>query len=145
MSKLEYLIDHLCAQLKPIVVKELVVFAYQAEQPIGFAVALPDLNVALRRNPSGRLFPGLLKVLWAARRIDRVRVMLLGAVPAWKGKGVDVLLYKAIWEEARRLGYVWGEAGWILEENHAMRNGLTHMGFQAYKTYRVYDRAVAGA
>jgi GNAT superfamily N-acetyltransferase len=138
-------IEHLCAQLRPVVVKELVVFAYQAGRPIGFAAALPDLNVALRRNPSGRFFPGILKVLWAARRIDRLRVLLLGAVPAWKGRGVDVLLYKAIWEEARRQGYVWGEAGWILEDNHVMRNGLTRLGFEAYKTYRVYDRPVSPA
>jgi GNAT superfamily N-acetyltransferase len=138
-------IEHLAGQLKPVVVEELVVFAYQAGKPIGFAVALPDLNVALRRNPSGRLFPGILKVLWAARRIDRVRVMLLGALPEWKGRGIDVLLYKAIWEEARRQGYVWGEAGWILEDNHAMRNGLTRMGFDVYKTYRVYDRAVGAS
>jgi GNAT superfamily N-acetyltransferase len=138
-------IEHLCAQLRPVVVKELVVFAYQAGRPIGFAAALPDLNVALRRNPSGRFFPGILKILWAARRIDRLRVLLLGAVPAWQGRGVDVLLYRAIWEEARRLGYVWGEAGWILENNHAMRNGLTRLGFSVYKTYRVYDRPVIPA
>ena len=138
-------IEHLCAQLRPVVVKDLVVFAYQGGRPIGFAAALPDLNVALRRNPSGRFFPGILKVLWASRRIDRLRVLLLGAVPAWKGRGVDVLLYKAIWEEARRLGYVWGEAGWILEDNHVMRNGLTRMGFKPYKTYRVYDRPVSTA
>lgn len=138
-------IEHLAAQLRPVVVKELVVFACQGGRPIGFAVALPDLNVALRRNPSGRLFPGLLEVLWAARGIDRVRVMLLGALREWKGRGVDVLLYKAIWEEARRKGFVWGEAGWILEDNHAMRNGLTRMGFEVYKTYRVYDRPVTGA
>ena len=77
-------IEHLCAQLKPVVVPELVVFAEQQGRPIGFAVALPDLNVALRRNPSGRFFPGILEVLWAARRIDRLRVLLLGAAPEWR-------------------------------------------------------------
>jgi hypothetical protein len=34
--------------------------------------AMPDMNVALRANPSGRLLPGVLKVLWAARRIRRM-------------------------------------------------------------------------
>jgi GNAT superfamily N-acetyltransferase len=133
---------HLATQLKPVVVPELVVFAEQEGRPIGFAVALPDLNVALRKNPSGRFFPGILRILWAARRIDRVRVVLLGVVPPWKGRGIDVILYKTIWEAARRKGFTWGEAGWILEDNHAMANGLLRMGFRAYKTYRLYDRDI---
>jgi GNAT superfamily N-acetyltransferase len=138
-------IDHLAAQLRPVVVPDLVLFAERAGETIGFAVALPDLNVALRRNPSGRLFPGLIKVLLASRHaIRRVRILLLGIVPAWRGKGVDALLYKAVWEHARAKGTLWGEAGWILEDNQAMRNGLTRMGFEVYKTYRLYDRPLAG-
>ncbi len=133
-------IDHLARQLRPVVVPDLVVFAERAGEPVGFAVALPDFNVALKANPSGRLFPGLLKVLWAARRITRLRVILLGTLPEWQGKGVDALLYRHVWERGVALGYRWAEAGWILEDNHAMRNGLQRMGFEAYKTYRMYDR-----
>lgn len=135
-------IDHLAAQLKQIVVPDVVIFAEREGETIGFSVALPDLNVALRTNRSGRLFPGILKVLWAARKITRLRIALLGAVPEWQGRGVDALLYKVIWEEAVRKGYDWGEGGWILEDNHAMINGLTRMGFDPYKTYRVYDRPI---
>jgi GNAT superfamily N-acetyltransferase len=135
-------IEHVARQLKQIVVPELVVFAEREGQPIGFAVALPDMNEALRANRSGRLFPGVLKILWAARGIRRLRVMMLGALPDWRGRGIDVLLYRHIWETAIRKGYTWGEAGWILEDNHAMRNGLVRMGFEAYKTYRMYERAL---
>jgi GNAT superfamily N-acetyltransferase len=135
-------IDHLAKQLKQIVVPELVLFAEREGQTIGFAVALPDLNVALRQNRSGRLFPGILKVLWAARKLDRLRILLLGALPEWQGRGVDALLYKNVWENAVRKGYHWGEAGWILEDNLPMVNGLVRMGFEAYRTYRVYDRAI---
>jgi GNAT superfamily N-acetyltransferase len=135
-------IAHLASQLRPVVVPELVVFAEKEGRAIGFGVALPDLNVALRRNPSGWLFPGIVKIGWAARRIDRLRVLLLGTLPEWRGRGVDTLLYKRIWEEGRRQGYRWAEAGWVLEDNHAMRNGLERMGFERYKTYRLYDRAL---
>jgi len=133
-------IEHLARQLKSVVVPELVVFAEREGKPIGFGITLPDLNVALKRNPTGRFFPGILRVLWAARRIDRLRVLLLGILPEWRGKGVDALLYRRIWEEASRKGYRWAEAGWILEDNLAMRNALTRMGFEVYKTYRLYDR-----
>jgi GNAT superfamily N-acetyltransferase len=133
-------VAHLAAQLEPIVVPELVVFAEAEAKTVGFAAAIPDLNVALRANPSGRLVPGILKVLWAARRIRRLRVILLGVLPEWHGRGVDALLYRRIWESARALGYEWAEAGWVLEDNHAMRNGLARMGFRVYKRYRVYER-----
>lgn len=133
-------IDHLAAQLKPVVVPQLVTFAEREGETIGFAAALPDLNVALRANPTGRFFPGVLKVLWAARSISRVRVMLLGTLPEWRGKGVAALLYKRIWEEGTARGFYWAEAGWVLEDNHPMANGLLRMGFVPYKTYRLYDQ-----
>jgi GNAT superfamily N-acetyltransferase len=135
-------IAFLARQLKPIVVPGMVGFAEKGGEVVGFVVARPDLNVALRKNPSGRMFPGILKVLWAARGIDRARIILLGLRPEWRGKGVDALLYRWVWEQALTKGIRWGEAGWILEDNHPMRNGLARMGFQAYKTYRMYDRPV---
>lgn len=133
-------IDHLAKQLKPVVIPDLVCFAEKDGQPIGFAVALPDLNVALKHNPSGRLFPGILKVLWHARKISRVRIPLLGVLKEYRQSGVDALMYAWIWEKGVARGYHWGEAGWILETNTAMMNGLMRMGFRPYKTYRVYDR-----
>ncbi len=135
-------IEHVAAQLKQIMVPELVIFAFRGQEPIGFAVSLPDLNVALKKNPSGRLFPGIIKVLWAARKINRLRILMLGTVREWRGKGVDVLMYKHIWERGVARGFNWGEAGWILEDNGAMNNALERMGFVVYKTYRLYDRSI---
>lgn len=135
-------IDHLAGQLKPVVVPDLVCFAECAGEIIGFAVALPDLNVALKHNPSGRLFPGILKVLWHSRRISRLRVLLLGVLKEYRHTGVDALMYHRIWERGRALGYDWAEAGWILEDNAAMVNATQRLGFRPYKTYRVYDRSL---
>jgi GNAT superfamily N-acetyltransferase len=136
----DYEINLVAKQLRPIVVPELVVFAERAGEPIGFAAAVPDMNVALRANPSGRFFPGILKVLWAARRITRLRVLLLGVLGDWHNKGVDALLYRHIWEEGWRKGFRWAEGGWILEDNQPMINGLERLGFERYKTYRIYER-----
>ncbi len=133
-------IDHLAKDLKPVIVPELVVFAEREGELIGFAVALPDLNVALKTNPSGRLFPGILKILWKARQITRLRIMLLGVVPEYRRYGADALMYHWIWDKGYALGYRWGEAGWILEDNTAMNNGLVRMGFERYKTLRLFDR-----
>jgi len=133
-------IDHLARQLKPIIVPDLVCFAERQGRVIGFAVGLPDLNVALKHNPSGRLFPGIIKVLWAARRVTRIRVLLLGTLPEYRNTGVDALMYHWIWTKGCALGYRWAEAGWILEDNVAMLNATLPLGFERYKTYRIYDK-----
>ncbi len=133
-------IDHLAKQLKPVVVPDLVVFVEREGEVIGFAAALPDLNVALKANPSGRLFPGILRILWRARSIKRIRILLLGLLPEYRRTGADALMYHWIWEKGYALGYRWAEAGWILEDNPAMFNALERMGFSRYKTLRMYDR-----
>jgi GNAT superfamily N-acetyltransferase len=135
-------IDHLAEQFKPVVVPDLVPFVEKDGKVIGFALALPDLNTILRTNRSGRMFPVILKLLWAlkTRRVHRCRITLLGVLPEYRGKGIDAVLYHWIWTRGGRLGYGWGEAGWILEDNVAMNAGLVKMGFQVYKTYRLFDR-----
>ena len=132
-------IDHLAKQLRPIVVPDLVCFAQRAGQVIGFAVALPDLNVALKHNPSGRIW-GLPKVLWYARRIHRCRIPLLGALKEYRRSGVDALMYHWIWSKGAKHGFTWGEGGWILEDNMPMVNAALQLGFHPYKTYRIYDK-----
>lgn len=135
-------IDHLAAQFRPVVVPELVPFAEKNGEPIGFGLALPDFNQVLSRHRSGRFLPAALHLLWALKthRISRIRILLLGVLPEFRGKGVDAMLYHWIWTHAGPLGIRWGEAGWILEDNAQMNAGLVKMGFTVYKTYRMYER-----
>jgi GNAT superfamily N-acetyltransferase len=137
-------IDHLAKQFKPVVIPELVPMAEKDGKIIGFGIALPDLNVVFRANRSGRMFPVVLKLLWAlkTRKIRRARILLLGVLPEYRGKGVDAMLYHWIWTRSGERGIYWGEAGWILEDNPAMNAGLEKMTFQVYKTYRLYDRPI---
>jgi GNAT superfamily N-acetyltransferase len=138
----EHEIDHLAEQFKPVVIPELVPMAEKDGKLIGFGIALPDLNVVFRTNRSGRLFPVIIRLLWAlkTKRIRRARILLLGVIPAFQGKGVDAMLYHWIWTKSGERGIYWGEAGWILEDNPAMNAGLEKMTFRVYKTYRLYDR-----
>jgi GNAT superfamily N-acetyltransferase len=140
----EHEIDHLAEQFKPVVIPELVPMAEKDGRLIGFGIALPDLNVVFRKNRSGRLFPMILKLLWAlkAKRIRRARILLLGVLPEFRGKGIDAMLYHWIWTRSGERGIYWGEAGWILEDNPAMNAGLEKMTFRVYKTYRLYDRRI---
>ena len=136
-------IDHLAAQFRPVVIPRLVPFVETADgTPIAFGLALPDLNEVLHRNRSGAMFPAALTMLWKlkTRRISRARILLLGILPEWRGKGIDAALYHWIWSKAAEIGIGWGEAGWLLEDNLGIIQGLAKAGFTPYKTYRLLDR-----
>jgi GNAT superfamily N-acetyltransferase len=131
-------IRHLAKDLKPIVDERYALIAEVHGEPVGFALALPDYNQALR-HVNGRLFPlGILKLLWYRRKIDRLRVFTLGMKPEYQRKGIDALFYLRIYQNGLAAGLHQAEASWILEDNWGMRRGLERMGAHVYKTYRVY-------
>ena len=140
----EHEIDHLAEQFKPVVIPQIVPFAEKDGKVIGFGIVLPDLNVVFRGNRSGGLLRVLPRLLWTLKtgKIRRARILLLGILPEYQGKGVDAMLYHWIWTRCGELGITWGEAGWILEDNPAMNAGLEKMTFKVYKTYRLYDRTI---
>ena len=132
---------HLAKDLKPVVDPDLALIAEDAEgEPVGFALSLPDLNQAIR-HADGRLFPfGLLKILWYARKIDVARVITLGLVEEYRGKGLDALLYLETFRRGAARGITAGEFGWVLEDNQQMRRPLERLGATVHKRYRLYDR-----
>jgi GNAT superfamily N-acetyltransferase len=106
---------------------------------VGFALALPDVNVALK-PAGGTLFPtGLLKILYYQRLIKSVRVLALGVEERYRSSGVGAAFYATLVRNARKLGYGDCEMSWILEDNTLMNRALEVMGARRYKTYRIYD------
>ena len=137
-------IEHMAKELKRVIDPGLVRFAERDGEPVGFALALPDVNQALK-HANGRLFPlGLLKILWHARKINRVRVIALGLVPEMRRSGLDIVLYRDLFTYGTGKGYHTGEFSWILEDNVAMRRPMESIGDWVYKTYRIYEAPVAG-
>ena len=123
--------DAMAAQLKQIVNPEICVIAEVAGEPVGFALGLPDYNQAIRHT-NGRLLPfGIFKLLWHARRIDAARVITLGVKPSHRRLGLDAMMMLRIWQKGTAAGY---HRGRIAER----------LGGFVYKTYRVYDRPLAG-
>jgi hypothetical protein len=135
-------LDHMARQLKPVVDPVLVRIAEVDGEPVAFALGLPDMNQALK-HARGKLFPlGLLKILWYARKIRRVRILALGVLEEYRGTGLDVLLYHDLFAEGMAKGYTQGEFSWILEDNLPMVRPLEQFGARLYKTYRLYQGPV---
>jgi GNAT superfamily N-acetyltransferase len=136
---------HLARQMKAVVDPNLVAFAEVDDELAGFAMALPDLNRALRYM-DGRLLPfGWAKALWHSRRIDTLRVLTLGVLDRYRRTGAAEMLYLYLLRTGPRRGITKGEFSWILEDNWAMRTALEKLGASVYKTYRLYDRPLNAA
>jgi GNAT superfamily N-acetyltransferase len=136
-------IRFMARELKPAVARdpELVTIVESEEgEPVGFSLVLKDYNQALI-HAKGRLFPfGLVKILWHARNIDFARVLTLGLVPEYRGKGIDALIYTRIFRVGASKGINQGELSWVLDDNLPMLKPLEKVGARVYKRYRLYDR-----
>jgi hypothetical protein len=135
-------IDDLAKQLKPVIVPELITMVFYNREIAAMSIALPDLNLILKKM-NGRLFPfGWLTFLAQRSRIDRLRLWTLGVMKKFRHQGFDALLYYESMLAARALGYKFGELSLILEDNVPIIRPILNLGGRVYKTYRVYQRPV---
>ena len=137
MTREEFLL--MGKEMKQILVPDLCLVGEVEGRVAGFALALPDINSALK-PAAGRLLPvGLLKILYHRRFIKDVRVLALGVVEKLRTAGVAAGFYAALWRNVMRLGYRGGECSWVLEDNVLMNRSLEVLGATRYKQYRIYE------
>jgi GNAT superfamily N-acetyltransferase len=132
--------DALVNRLRPVIVlrPELSLVAEVNGEAVAFSITVPDTNLAVKAA-EGFLFPfGLAKLLWAARKIDRLRVLLFGIRDGFRRRGIDALLAKMTYEQAIRLGYSSAEIGWVDQEDRLLRRTIEATGARRQKTYRIY-------
>ncbi len=119
---------------------ELLPIARHGDEPIGFAIALPDYNQVLI-HLNGRITPlAALKFLWYKRRIKSARVFVMFVVPEFRNKGVSFAIYHTAFKNGVNKGYTWGEGSTIGETNLRMRADIEGTGATHYKTYRIYKK-----
>lgn len=132
-------IDHMAADLKPLVDTNLVLFVEKEGETVGAALVMPDYNFIIK-NLNGKLFPfGIVKLLTQNKKISWARVITLGLIPEYQKKGLDAVLYYEIVTRAAQRGIYFGEASWVLEDNEMMNRGAQVMNGELYKKYRVYE------
>nr|MBA3830477.1 GNAT family N-acetyltransferase [Chthoniobacterales bacterium] len=138
--------DHLTKELKPIAVPEFTLIAEVGDEPAGFILCVPDINVAFKKI-NGRLTSyglpiGLAKLLYYKSRIRTARLIALGVKPKYRRGGIAEMLVLRIIEDAMIKRGFTGELSMTLENNHLINRFLIAIGAQRYKTYRIYRRAL---
>lgn len=139
-------IEFMTSELKPLLVPE---FAWVAEiknEPVGFTLCLPDINVVLR-HLDGRLtrfgLPiGLIKLLFYKRRVRKGRLIALGVVQKYRRAGIAEMLVLRVMEETMVKRGITGELSMTLEDNFMINRFLEAIGAYRYKTYRIYNKSI---
>lgn len=135
-------VQAMARDMKPVIQPRGVLFAEDRQgRPIGFAIALPDVN-SLLRGLNGHLFPfGFIKLLWGIPRLRRYRMFALGVIPEYQGLAVDSLLYRALYESIFTPD-MWMEINYVLEDNWPMINAIQKLEATPLRRYRVFEMGI---
>ena len=143
-------IAHMAAEMRLIIVPELVSIATMDGVPVAMCLALPDLNEMIR-DLKGSLAPfGWAKLLWrlATRRsfVSGTRIPLMGVMPEYKNKPLGSLLalltMQAVRNASLKLRMPVCEMSWVLESNTQTCHSIEDIGGRVYKTYRMYEKSL---
>jgi GNAT superfamily N-acetyltransferase len=139
-------IEFMTHELKPLVVPEFTLIAEIENEPIGFILCVPDINVALR-HIDGRLTTfglpiGLAKLLYYKSRTRTARLIALGVKQRYRRAGIAEMLVLRIIEDAMIKRGFTGELSLTLEDNHLINRFLEAIGATKYKMYRIYRRSL---
>jgi hypothetical protein len=140
MSRAEF--EYMAKDMKRLLWPELAFMASVEGEPAGFMLAVPDYNVALAKNRSGRLFPfGLLRILRGKKTIRTARVMALGVKKAYRTRSILALFTHEVMRRGLAMGKIGAEASWLLEDNQLIVKPMRAMGARERMRWRVYERA----
>lgn len=137
--------EYMAKEMKPLIVPAATLIAEIGNQPVGFVLAVPDINVAFR-HLNGRLTTfglpiGLLKLLYYRTKIRTGRLVALGVIEKYRRAGIAEMLVLHVMDEAFRRGFT-GELSMTLEDNVMVNRFIEAMGASKYKTYRIYRKTI---
>jgi hypothetical protein len=134
--------DFLARRLKKLIEPDLVLFAEVSGKPVAVTLVMPDYNEILK-DLGGHLLPfGWLKFLTQRRRIDWLRLLLIGVLEPWRSRGIDAALYFELARNAERLGFNLCEGSWVLEDNFRMNRIMPALGGEVYKRFNLYEKVL---
>jgi len=143
-------LDHLAKSLKLLIDERLLWIVEVSGRAAAFGVGLPNLNEMIA-DFDGKLLPfNWAKLVWRLKRVTYTsgRVALMGVrkecARSFLGRAMPIYIFDEFRKEGRRRGIERVEMSWVLESNLPMRHmGEALSNGSAYKTYRIYRKALA--
>jgi GNAT superfamily N-acetyltransferase len=138
--------DYMAQEMKPILRNDFTAVAESDGEAIGFALCLPDINVALKKI-GGRLTTfgipiGLARVLCYKSRIRKARYIAMGVRPQFRRLGVAEMMVLRVMEAGMVKCGFQAELSMTLESNFMINRFIESIGAQRYKTWRIYSKPI---
>jgi hypothetical protein len=135
--------DYTAKDLKMIMDPDFCLLAEQDGKIVGFALAVPDINQILIKIKRGRLFPtGLYKLLTQRKKIEGIRILLLGVVDGYRKMGIEACLYGTIIQGFQKKKMKYAEASWTLDHNDLINKPIEQIGGELYRKYRILEKSI---
>jgi GNAT superfamily N-acetyltransferase len=132
--------------LMAVVDPELVMIAEKNGQPAGFSLVIPNINEFMWKAKSSRGLMRILKFVWLLKtsRPKEARLAILGVKEEFQNKGLGALFYSESLLKGRKK-FQGGELSWVEANNEEIIHGITVMGAQKYKNYRIFENTLGTA
>ncbi len=131
------------APFRKIADPELILFAQDGENTVGWLPGLPNLNEVFIHVNGLRRPWDYLKLAWYMRRpVQCLTVKSVLIPPQYWGSGAAILLFDEMIRRARARGYRWIDASLTSDDNPRTPALATRLGGKIYKRYRAYRLSI---
>ncbi len=114
----------------------------EKKEVVSFVIGMSHIGDGIIKA-KGKLFPfGIFKIFAAARKSKQINLLLGGVDPAYRGKGLDVLMGIKMFESAHKLGKTTMDSHLELENNTKVRAEMEKVGGRVYKRFRVFGKSL---
>lgn len=130
-------------QYLPMVNKDFICLVMNKEEKVvGFSICVPSLSYAMRKA-KGRLFPfGFIHLLRALKKNDLLEAYMIGTLPEYQGKGVAILIFKHIHENAIKYGMKRMITNPQMETNRKVQSLWDNYEHEHYVRRRSYTKGI---
>jgi hypothetical protein len=107
---------------------------------VAFVIGMSHIGEGIQKS-KGYLLPfGIFQIFAAARKSKQLNLLLGGIDPAYRGKGLDVLMGVKMLQSAMALGKTTIDSHLELEYNTKVRAEMEKMGGVVYKRFRIFGK-----
>jgi hypothetical protein len=114
----------------------------EKNEVVAFVIGMSHIGEGIQ-NSKGYLFPfGIFRIFASARKSNQLNLLLGGIDPAYRSKGLDVMMGVKMMESATAQGKTLIDSHLELEYNKNVRAEMEKMGGIVYKRFRVFGKVL---
>lgn len=129
------------SRMKPIADKDIVMFAFDGDRPIGFYINIPQINPIMQRIGRRLTLWGKLKFLYLRTQniCPTMAGVIFGIIKEYHGKGIEALMVVYADQNIRSKGkYKDTIVSWVGDFNLKMLKIRDNLGFYNWRTWKTY-------